>query len=190
MNKPVCIIIAGVNGAGKTTFALEFLSKLPGCKQFINADLIASGLSPLSPELKQISASRIFLQQIKEKVRQRQSFAFETTLSGRGYLKLVKNLQADGWLVELIYLYLPSVELSIERVAERVKHGGHDIPIDAIKRRYPKSIRNLVNHYSKLCDKVVCFDNSGKEDVIIFTLSQVGLIVKNDEIYKKIIYGA
>lgn len=189
MTTPVCLIIAGVNGAGKTTFALEYLSNASSYHQFINADLIAAGLSPLSPELKQTAASKIFLQQIKQLVHQRKSFALETTLSGRGYLKLIKQLKNDGWLVELIYLYLPSVKLSMERVAERVMHGGHNIPIDAIKRRYPRSLNNLMNEYMPLCDKVICLDNSGSESKVIFISTHSGLLIKNQRLYENIMAG-
>ncbi len=121
---PTCWIIAGPNGAGKTTFALECLPKVAGCTNFINADLIAAGLSPLAPERELIAASRIFLREIKEYIARRDDFAFETTLAGRTYLRLIERLKSDGWQVELIYLALPSVEMSKLRVAERVAHGA------------------------------------------------------------------
>ncbi|GAB4260913.1 MAG: hypothetical protein Kow0065_11310 [Methylomicrobium sp.] len=125
--KPTCRIIAGPNGAGKTTFALEYLLQVAGCIHFINADLIAAGLSPLAPERELLTASRILLREIEERIAAREDFAFETTLAGRTYLRLVKRLCADGWRVEMIYLALPSVEMSKLRVAERVAHGGHNI---------------------------------------------------------------
>ena len=124
MSELICTIIAGPNGAGKTTFALEYLSKNSACNRFINADLIASGLSPLAPESEQMKASRLFLKEIKEAINNQECFAFETTLSGKTYIRLITQLQEKGWVVNLIYLYLPSVQVSIERVAERVKHGG------------------------------------------------------------------
>ena len=123
--RPVCRIIAGPNGAGKTTFALRYLPQVAPGSAFVNADLIAAGLSPLAPEQQRITAGRLFLHQIEGHITQRRDFAFETTLSGRGYLRLVRRLRADGWRVELLYLALPSVELSHRRVAERVAHGGH-----------------------------------------------------------------
>jgi len=125
---PTCWIIAGPNGAGKTTFAMEYLPKVTGCTNFVNADLIAAGLSPLAPERELIAASRIFLSEIEEHMSAKEDFAFETTLSGRSYLRLIQRLQAEGWQVGLIYLALPSVELSTLRVAERVAHGGHRTP--------------------------------------------------------------
>jgi predicted ABC-type ATPase len=106
-----CWIIAGPNGAGKTTFALEYLPTVAGCRHFINADLIAAGLSPLAPEQHLLTASRLFLHEIEDCIAARQDFAFETTLAGRSYLKLVERLQAKGWRVELIYLALPSAEM-------------------------------------------------------------------------------
>lgn len=140
---PTCWIIAGPNGAGKTTFALQYLPKVALCRHFINADLIAAGLSPLAPEQQLLAASRLFLHEIESHIAAGQDFAFETTLAGRSYLKLIQRLQASGWRVELIYLALPNAELSRLRVAERVAHGGHDIPADAIARRFPRSLHNF-----------------------------------------------
>ena len=124
---PTCWIIAGPNGAGKTTFALEYLPQAAGCTHFINADLIAAGLSPLAPDRELLAASRLFLREIEARVAAREDFAFETTLAGRTYLRLIGQLQLHGWRVELIYLALPSVEMSKLRVLERVAHGGHNI---------------------------------------------------------------
>ena len=133
---PTCWIIAGPNGAGKTTFALEHLPQVAACVRFINADLIAAGLSPLAPERELLAASRIFLGEIAQCIGSREDFAFETTLAGRSYLRLVERLRADGWRVELIYLALPSTEMSKQRVAERVAHGGHNIPAADIARAF------------------------------------------------------
>ncbi|QEP43394.1 hypothetical protein D5085_09825 [Ectothiorhodospiraceae bacterium BW-2] len=165
---PSCWIIAGPNGAGKTTFALEYLPKVIGCYQFVNADLIAAGLSPLAPEQATVAASRMFLSSIENHLTLQHDFAFETTLSGRGYLRLIRRLQSNGWRVHLLYLALPDVELSRLRVLERVRHGGHDIPIAAIERRFPKSLNNLLNHYSANVDSCRCYMNAGGEPVLIF----------------------
>lgn len=123
---PTCWIIAGPNGAGKTTFALEYLPGVAQCDRFINADLIAAGLSPFVPEKELIAASRIFLREVAERIEQCEDFAFETTLSGRTYLQLIERLRSDGWRTVLLYLALPSVEFSKMRVAERVATGGHN----------------------------------------------------------------
>jgi predicted ABC-type ATPase len=166
--QPTCWIIAGPNGAGKTTFALQYLPEVAGCSRFINADLIAAGLSPLAPERELAAASRLFLNEIEAHITARQDFSFETTLAGRGYLKLIRRLRADGWRVELIYLALPSVELSQLRVAERVRHGGHDVSAKDIERRFPRSLRNLLDHYSAAVDACHCYINTGAEPDLVF----------------------
>jgi predicted ABC-type ATPase len=165
---PTCWIIAGPNGAGKTTFALEYLPKVALCRHFINADLIAAGLSPLAPEQQLLAASRLFLYEIEDHIAAGQDFAFETTLAGRSYLKLIRRLQAGGWRVELIYLALPNTEMSRLRVAERVAHGGHDIPTDDIARRFPRSLHNLFQLFSPLVDHTVCFMNNDTVPMLIF----------------------
>ena len=165
---PTCWIIAGPNGAGKTTFALDYLPKTAECMNFINADLIAAGLSPLAPERELLTASRIFLREIEERIAECENFAFETTLSGRGHLKRINRLKKAGWQVELIYLALPNVEMSKLRVAERVAHGGHDIPIKDIERRFPRSLYNLLSAFGSAVDHCVCFMNDGDNPVLVF----------------------
>ncbi|MHB1590460.1 MAG: hypothetical protein ACYCTW_02855 [Sulfuricella sp.] len=180
---PVCTIIAGPNGAGKTTFALTYLPETAHCRNFVNADLIAAGLSPLSPEREQLAASRLFLGEIWQYIKRREEFAFETTLSGKTYLKLIRELLADGWQVRLFYLWLPSVEMSIERVAERVAHGGHNIPRNDIIRRYPRSITNLLEYYAPLCISTICLDNSGPAPEVIFMQDANGRVVENQALF-------
>jgi len=165
---PTCWIIAGPNGAGKTTFALEYLPQVAQCTRFINADLIAAGLSPLAPERELLAASRLFLHEIRAAIEKREDFAFETTLAGRSYLKLVQQLRAQGWRVELIYLALPSMEMSKLRVAERVAHGGHNIPTADIERRFSRSLANLLNVFSGEVDACCCFMNSGTVPELVF----------------------
>ncbi|TAN80274.1 MAG: hypothetical protein EPN14_05410 [Gallionella sp.] len=163
-----CWIIAGPNGAGKTTFALAYLPQVVHCQRFINADLIAAGLSPLAPEQQLRAASRLFLAEIENCVVTQRDFSFETTLAGRGYLKLMHRLRKDGWRVELIYLALPSEETSYLRVAERVAHGGHDIPSVDIARRFPRSLYNLLHVFSPLADQTRCFMNSDRFPELVF----------------------
>ncbi len=165
---PTCWIIAGPNGAGKTTFALQYLPQVANCRNFINADAIAAGLSPLAPETALVTASRLFLQEIEKRIQSRQNFAFETTLSGRSYLKLIDKLQADGWQVELIYLALPNVEISKMRVAERVAHGGHNISESDIERRFPRSLQNLLTEFSLKADRTRCLMNGGETPELVF----------------------
>ena len=165
---PTCWIIAGPNGAGKTTFAMEYLPQVAQCSRFINADLIAAGLSPLAPERELLAASRLFLSEIEVAIAEREDFAFETTLAGRSYLKLVRRLRAAGWRTELIYLALPSMEMSKMRVAERVAHGGHNIPSADIERRFARSLNNLFNVFSAEVDACRCFMNSSAAPELVF----------------------
>jgi predicted ABC-type ATPase len=164
---PTCWIIAGPNGAGKTTFALEFLPRA-SCLHFINADLIAAGLAPLAPERELLAASRLVLRELEIRIAARDSFAFETTLAGRTYLRLVERLRQQGWRVELIYLALPSAEMSAMRVAERVTHGGHNIPLTHIRRRFPRSLRHLLHDFSHRVDRCTCFMNHAAHPVLVF----------------------
>jgi len=167
MTTPTCWIIAGPNGAGKTTFALEFLPRA-SCMHFINADLIAAGLAPLAPERELLAASRLVLRELEIRTTARDSFAFETTLAGRSYLRLVERLRQQRWRVELIYLALPSTEMSALRVAERVAHGGHSIPPTDIRRRFPRSLRHLLQDFSHRVDRCTCFMNHAARPVLVF----------------------
>lgn len=186
----VCRIIAGPNGAGKTTFALKYLPQVAPGSAFVNADLIAAGLSPLAPEQKLLAASRLFLRQIEEHVADGRDFAFETTLSGRGYLRLVCRLRSAGWRVELLYLALPSIELSRLRVAERVAHGGHSIDAADIVRRFPRSLRNLLEVYSSAVDHTQCFLNSGVVPEIVFVQDGGKRTILNQAVYDQLVREA
>lgn len=187
---PTCWIIAGPNGAGKTTFALEYLPALAHCRTFINADLIAAGLSPLAPERQLLAASRLFLREIEDCIAVRQDFAFETTLSGRSYLKLLQRLRAQGWRVELIYLALPSAEMSRLRVAERVAHGGHDIPDDDIARRFPRSLTNLFRLFAPQVDQTRCFMNSGEIPELVFQQDGTQPVIFHPEFFELLLKEA
>lgn len=187
---PICWIIAGPNGAGKTTFALQYLPTVANCRNFVNADLIAAGLSPLSPETELLAASRLFLREIENRIRARQDFAFETTLSGRSYLKLIKRLRAEGWWVELIYLALPDVAVSRLRVAERVFHGGHNIPLQDIERRFPLSLRNLLTEFGVAADRTQCFMNDGESPQLIFLQQGETREIFNSELFDQLIQEA
>lgn len=154
------VIIAGPNGAGKTTFAREFLPNEAHCPIFINADLIAAGLSPFQPEKVAVRAGRLMLDEIKECVRHRQSFAFETTLSGRTYARLIREWQGLGYHVKLIFLSLPNSDMAVARVAARVSQGGHNVPEDVVRRRFSLGLANLKDIYQQLVDAWVLYDNS------------------------------
>ena len=168
-SQPVCWIIAGPNGAGKTTFALTYLPRVARCNVFVNADLIAAGLAPLAPEGRAIAASRVFLLEVSRNIQAKRDFGFETTLSGLAYRQLIKRMKSERWRVELIYLALPSVEMARSRVAERVKHGGHDIPRADIDRRFFRSLKNFLGDYVFLADRAVCYLNADKKPVPVFT---------------------
>jgi predicted ABC-type ATPase len=168
VSQPTCYVIAGPNGAGKTTFALRYLPEMTGCRNFINADLIADGLSPLNPAGVQIEAGKIFLGEIQENIERRTDFAFETTLSGRMYIRLLNELRSKGWKIVLFYLWIPDAEFSRLRVRQRVESGGHDIPDEAIARRYRRTVSNFLTVFAPLCDEVFCYDNSNSETVLVF----------------------
>lgn len=155
------IIVAGPNGAGKTTFAQEFLPREAGCPNFINMDLIAAGLSPFAPEKAALRAAKLMLQEIHRRVRRSESFAFETTLSGHNYARLIPRWRALGYHVKLIFLSLPSVELAVARVATRVAQGGHPVPEDVIRRRFESGLRNFHALYKPLVDCWLLYDNAG-----------------------------
>ena len=186
----VCRIIAGPNGAGKTTFALKYLPEVAPGTAFVNADLIAAGLSPLAPEQQLLAASRLFLQQIEQHVAEGRDFAFETTLSGRGYLRLVRRLKSAGWRVELLYLALPNVEMSRLRVAERVAHGGHSIAPADIDRRFPRSLRNLLDVYAGAVDHARCLLNSGPFPEIVFVQDGDKRTILSQTVYDQLVKEA
>jgi predicted ABC-type ATPase len=156
-----CILIAGPNGAGKTTFAREFLPKDAGVIHFVNADLIASGLSPLRPELAALASGRLFLAEIDRLASAGESFAFETTLSGQTYLKRLKRWKAAGYRIEIVFLRLSSPRLALRRIAARVKQGGHKVPANDVLRRFERSWNNFENSYRYLADTWEVYDNSG-----------------------------
>ena len=161
------IIVAGPNGAGKTTFARQFLPREADCPAFINADLIAAGLSPFRPEAAELRAGRILLAEISSKVARRESFAFESTLAGRGYARSIPRWQAAGYHVKIVFLSLPDAELAIARVAARVAQGGHDVPEDAIRRRFKTGLDNFRRIYRPLADAWVLYDNSAAQPVLL-----------------------
>jgi predicted ABC-type ATPase len=161
MNNPRCLIIAGPNGAGKTTFAREFLPKDAGVIHFVNADLIAGGLSPLRPELAALASGRLFLSELDRLARARADFAFETTLSGLVYLRRLRQWKAAGYRIEIAYLRLPSPLLALRRIAARVRQGGHNVPRADVLRRFTRGWMNFHQFYRPLADAWAVYDNSG-----------------------------
>lgn len=165
--KKKCYILGGPNGAGKTTFAKEFLPIEAECLNFINADLIAQGLSPFQPDKMAIEAGRLMIHRIKNCIRKNESFAFETTLSGKGYINKIEEWKKQQYEIILYFFKLPSVEFAIERVKLRVSQGGHNIPEQDIRRRFERSWYNFNNFYKQLVDSWIVFDTSENIPVIL-----------------------
>ena len=164
---PNLYIIAGPNGAGKTTFARQYLPNYAHCKTFLNADLIAQGLSPFSPETVAFQAGRLMLDEINLHAERGEDFGFETTLSGRAHLGLIGRLKKQGYRVHLFFLLLPTVYLALTRVKSRVLAGGHNIPEPVVRRRFGRSIQNFLVHYRHRADRWILFDNSGVAPTVI-----------------------
>lgn len=158
---PRCIIIAGPNGSGKTTFAREFLPREADVVHFVNADLIAGGLSPLHPELAARQAGRLLLLELSRLVKLRRHFSFESTLSGRTYLHLLQNWKATGYTIRIVFLSLSSPELAVQRITARVEQGGHDVPRVEVIRRFHRSWQNFQSLYRPLANTWSVYENSG-----------------------------
>ena len=169
MNPPRCIVIAGPNGAGKTTFAREFLPNDAGVIHFVNADLIAAGLSPLRPELAALAGGRLLLTELDRLAKARADFAFESTLSGLGYLGRLQKWKATGYRIEMVFLRLHSPQLALRRIAVRVKQGGHDVPRADVLRRFARGWRNFETSYKPLADAWAVYDNSGEQPQLLET---------------------
>ncbi len=160
-------IIAGPNGAGKTTFARQFLIDEGDCPTFINADLIAEGLSPFRPEIMAVEASRLMLEHVRRRVAKLEDFAIETTLAGRAYINYIKQWRSLGYHVKLVFLELPNVELAVQRVRQRATQGGHNIPEDDIRRRFRRGLENFHTIYRPIVDSWQLYDASQWPPVLI-----------------------
>jgi predicted ABC-type ATPase len=184
-------IIAGPNGAGKTTFAREFLPNYAECKNFINADLIAQGVAPFSPETVAFRAGRLMLEEINRYVKRGEDFGFETTLSGRSHLGLIRRLKKLGYRVHFFFLLVPTVELALTRVRGRVMEGGHDISESVVRRRFGRSMQNFFAYYRQLGDSWIVFDNSGATPAVVAFEKQGKPRIMNRELYETLMsrYG-
>jgi len=189
---PKLYIIAGCNGAGKTTASFTILPKILGCKEFINADEIAKGLSPFQPESVAVQAGRIMLARMDELLQKGATFAFETTLATKSYKQKIEWAQANDYEVTLLFFWLDSPNIAKKRVAQRVAEGGHSIPLETIERRYYNGIANLFTIYIDMVDICYIFDNSeGRKeliaqkerhkDIVIYNNDKFNLIKNNDE---------
>ncbi len=158
---PRCIVIAGPNGSGKTTFAREFLPEEAGVRHFVNTDLIAAGLSPLRPEDAAVAAGRVFISEIERLAAAGEDFALETTLSGRTLLSRLRGWRSGGYRLEMIFLRLSSPAVALRRIAARVRQGGHDVPREDVLRRFARGWANFQSDYRPLMHAWAVYDNSG-----------------------------
>jgi predicted ABC-type ATPase len=165
--KPRCVVIAGPNGAGKTTFARDYLPAIAGLIHFVNVDLIAGGISPLRPELAAVTAGRLVLRELDRLVAAKADFAFESTLSGLRYAKRMQDWKVMGYTIEVAYLRLASPQLSLSRVAARVKQGGHDVAHADVLRRYKRGWVNFLEVYRPFADDWAIYDNSEVSAILL-----------------------
>ena len=183
MKNKAVYIIAGPNGSGKTTFAKLFLPDYVNCPNFVNADLIAQGLAPFEPRTAAIKAGKLVLQQIHEFASRGIDFAFETTLSGKSYASLLTELKLKGYALHLFFLWIPSPELAIARIKDRVAEGGHYVPAEDVRRRFARGINNFFSLYDSLLDSWMLFDNSKAKPVLIAKRRNSHREVVNDDLF-------
>ena len=179
-------IISGPNGSGKTTFAKKFLPDYAECQNFINTDLIAQGLSPFSPRSAAIQAGKLVLQQIHDFANKEVDFAFETTLSGKMYVNLFKKFKLKEYKLHLFFLWIPSCELAIARIKERVLEGGHNVPVADVKRRFTRSISNFFKLYQPLVDSWMLFNNSGASPILVTKRKNGQSSIIDEELFEQI----
>ncbi|MBI2355104.1 MAG: zeta toxin family protein [Deltaproteobacteria bacterium] len=177
MKKPHVIIIAGPNGAGKSTTAPAVLQGVLGVTEFVNADTIAAGLSAFNPEKAAFHAGRVMLERLQQLAANGENFAFETTLASKTFAHWLKTLKVKGYAFHLIYLWLPSPEFAVARVAERVRMGGHNVPEETIRRRYHAGLKNFFNQYQPLADTWRMYDNSAPGDPCLLSYGEHSKVV-------------
>jgi len=184
---PTVYLITGCNGAGKTTASLTLLPEMLDCKEFVNADNIAAGISPFQPDKVAIEAGRLMLKRINDLIKVKVDFAIETTLSSRNYISKIKEFKKEGYEVILIYFWLNTPLLAIERIKQRVKRGGHFIPDDIVIRRYMRGIKNLLQYFIPLCDYWLIFDNSNENAIMVAEgIKDLEKEIFNNEIWQEI----
>lgn len=183
-------VIAGPNGAGKTTFAVKFLPEYVRCPNFVNADLIAQGLSPFSPATTAIKAGKLVLEQIHQYANKQADFAFETTLSGKLYVHLFKSFKKKGYKIHLFFLWIPSPDLAISRIRSRVAEGGHDVPVQDILRRFDRSIDNFLKLYQPLVDTWMLFNNAGPIPILIAKKQKIKITIIDEKLYRNLVKGS
>lgn len=179
-------IIAGPNGSGKTTFAKKFLPEYAKCTNFVNADLIAQGLSPFSPRAAALKAGRLVLEQIRSLADKNLDFAFETTLAGKSYVSFLKRLREKSYSINLFFLWIPNVELALSRIKDRVASGGHDVPAIDVKRRFHRGLYNFFKYYKPLTDTWLLFNNADIAPRLIAQEKDGKTEVVDRELFEKI----
>ena len=178
---PTVYVIAGPNGAGKTTFAEQYLSRYAKCDVFVNADLIAADLSPANPDSQALIAGRMMLERIDDLAQRRSTFSFETTLAGRSHAERIKRLRGElDYNVKLVFVWLPSPDLAVQRVARRVEQGGHDIPEETIRRRYRQGAANFAKLYAPIVDSWIVFDGAESPPIEIMRFEDQELLIADD----------
>lgn len=182
----IVYVIGGPNGAGKTTFANEFLPNFVNCREFLNADLIAAGLAPFAPETQNFRAGRLLLERMKELTQARRNFGFETTLAGRGYVPILKEMKKNGYQVVLFFLWLPHSGLAISRVKNRVLQGGHNVPEPVIRRRFDSGIQNFYNLYMPNVDAWWFYDASRIPPKLIAKKEDSGILKYDSVLFDRI----
>ena len=180
-------IIAGPNGSGKTTFAKKFLPDYAKCPNFVNADLIAQGLSPFSPRAAAIKAGRLVLEQVHDLAYKNVDFAFETTISGKSYIAFLKELRKRSYSINIFFLWIPNAELALSRIKDRVAAGGHDVPAIDVRRRFSRGIYNFLTHYRQLADTWLLFNNADAVPQLIAREKDGKTEVINKDLFEKII---
>lgn len=180
-------IITGPNGSGKTTFAKKFLPDYARCQNFVNADLIAQGLSPFSPRSAAIKAGRLVLEQIRNLAEKNVDFAFETTLAGKAHISFLKELKKKGYSINIFFLWIPNAELALSRIKDRVAAGGHNVPAVDVKRRFYRGIFNFFEYYRPLADTWLLFNNADATPQLIARERDGGIEIIDKDLFEKII---
>jgi predicted ABC-type ATPase len=164
---PQLFMLGGPNGAGKTTSAMKLLPDFLRCKEYVNADSIAAGLSPFSPESTALQAGRLMVKRIHHLAQQKNDFSFETTMASRSFVTLLQKCKQQNYNINLIFLWLQTPLLAIKRIEKRVQDGGHNIPNNIVLRRYKRGIKNFLNLYSPIADSWILYDNSNITPIVI-----------------------